>query len=74
MVKFNTYVGVFSGNKMKFVTAVHRHDAEWESGKPALKLSEDFAKDIVLGLTLNGYPSAVVRVLNGVELSNPEEE
>ena len=74
MVKFDTYVGVFTNSgKMKFVTAVHRSDAVCESGKPALELSEDFAKDIVYGLTLNGYPSAVLRVLHGVELSNGEE-
>ena len=71
--KFNTYVAVFFGDRVKFVTGVDRNTASWEAGQPAKKFSEDFAKDIVFGLTLNGYAAAVIKVLNGVELQNGKE-
>lgn len=67
-VKYNTYVAVFFNNKdVRYVTGVDRNTASWEEGKPAMQFSESFAKDIVFGLTLNGYPAAVVEFMNGVE-------
>ena len=75
-VKYNTHVAVFFPDNetdrvfTKFVTGVERSTASWETGQPALKLTESFAKDIVYGLTLNGYAAAVIKVVNGVELRN----
>ena len=74
--KFNTYVAVFFENpdgkacRTKFVTGLEKSMALWEEGKPAVVLGEPCAKDVVYGLTLNGYAAAVVKVLNGVNLSN----
>ena len=73
---FNTYVAVFFSEDgevyARYVTGIpSRNSAEWKAGEPAMKLSEDYAKDIVFGLTLNGHAAAVVKVLNGVTLRNP---
>ena len=38
------------------------------------RLAESYAKDIVFGLTLNGYAAAVIKVLHGVTLKNPEKK
>lgn len=74
--RYDSFVAVFTnqdGNiRTRFVTDLPaRNVAEWNAGKPALSVSESYAKDIVLGLTLNGFAAAVVKVLHGVELSNP---
>ena len=77
--KYNTYVAVFfpdpetGRNIVKFVTGVEKSTALWEDDKPAMQLSESFAKDIVLGLTFNGYAAAVVKFMNGVEVGNGKE-
>lgn len=74
--KFNTYVAVFfpdresDKNFVKFVTGVEGSNAMWEKGKPAMRLTESFAKDVVLGLTMNGYAAAVVKAIDGLELEN----
>ena len=66
--KYDHYVAVFPENRsIKYVTGVDNHTALWEDDKPAMKFSESFAKDIVFGLTLNGYVSAVITFLHGVE-------
>ena len=77
--RYETYVAIFQDERdkitTKFVTALPGHNwAEWKDGEPAMKMSEDWAKDVVFGLTLNGYAAAVVKVLKGVELSNPAKE
>ena len=74
--RFDTYVAVFTNKdgdiRTRFVTDLPaRNTAEWNAGRPALAISESYAKDIVLGLTLNGFAAAVVKVLHGLELSNP---
>lgn len=75
-VKYNTYVAVFFPDPdtgrhfVKFVTGVEKSAALWEDGKPAMRVTEPFAKDIVYGLTFNGFHAAVIKVLNGVELRN----
>lgn len=75
-VKYNTHVAVFfpdnesDKNMVKFVTSVSGSEAFWEKGKPAMTLTESFAKDVVLGLTWNGYAAAVIKVMNGVKLQN----
>ena len=72
--RFDTYVAVFftstDATSVKYVTGVDRNTAEWEAGKPAMPFAESYAKDIVFGLTLNGYAAAVIKVLHGVELKN----
>ena len=75
-VKFKTHVAVFFAdhespkNCVKFVTGTEGSTALWEADKPAMVMSESFAKDIVYGLTVNGYAAAVIKVVNGVELRN----
>lgn len=74
-VKYTTHVAVMFTDEdgrviTKFVTGVDGSDAFWEAGKPAMKLTEPFAKDVVLGLTWNGYAAAVIKVVNGVTLRN----
>ena len=74
--RFDTYVAVFFYEDgevyTRYVTGTpSRNVAEWNPGEPAMKLSEDYAKDIVFGLTLNGHAAAVIKVLHGVELKNP---
>lgn len=74
--RYDTYVAVFTNKdgdiRTRFVTDLPaRNTAEWNAGKPAMPISESYAKDIVLGLTLNGFAAAVVKVLHGVELKNP---
>ena len=72
--KFDTYVAVFFTNAgtttVKYVTGVDKNTAEWQAGKDAKPFAESFAKDIVFGLTLNGFAAAVVKVLHGLELRN----
>lgn len=72
--RFDTYVAVFFQDAgittHKYVTGVDGNTAEWEAGKPAKPFAESFAKDIVFGLTINGFAAAVVKVLHGVELKN----
>lgn len=76
--RFDTYVAVFmeeGGYTVpRFVTGIPSHNsAVWEAGKPAMPFtSQSYAEDVVQGLTLNGYPAAVVRFLHGVEVKNPD--
>ena len=76
--KFVNYICVYSkeGDHMvaRFVTDVDYHSARWEAGKPAMKFAQSYAEDIVQGLTFNGFAAGMVRVLNGVEFSNPKVE
>lgn len=74
--RYDTYVAVLTNKdgdiRTRFVTDLpSRNTAEWNAGKPAMQISESYAKDIVLGLTLNGFAAAVIKVLHGVELINP---
>lgn len=75
-VRYNTYVAMFfteprtGKTGVKFVTGTEGSIALWKDDQPAMKLSESFAKDIVYGLTLNGFTAAVIKVVNGVELRN----
>ena len=76
---YENYVAVFfsEGDNIvtKFVTALQSHNwTEWHDGEPAMKMSESCAKDVVFGLTLNGYAAAVVKVLKGVTFRNPEKK
>lgn len=80
-VKYKTYVAVFFPDHwfvlgdspktyVKFVTGTEGTTAHWEADKPAVALSESFAKDIVYGLTMNGYAAAVIKVLDTMKLWN----
>lgn len=75
-VKYKTYVAVFfqdhEGNRnlVKFVTGTERSTALWEKDKPAMPMTESIAKDIVFGLTMNGYGAAVIKVIDGTALWN----
>lgn len=75
--KYKTYIGVFFEDKgktiTKFVTGLSGSTALWEDGKPAMNIAESWAKDVVLGLTFNGYAAAVIKVIDGVILTNPEK-
>lgn len=77
--RFDTYVAILTDDTGKlstrFVTGIPGHNtAEWLQGEPAMSMSETIAKDIVFGLTLNGYAAAVVKVLHGVTLKNPSKK
>ena len=77
--RFTTHVAVFFNEDgevyARYVTGVpSRNTAEWLPGQPAMSLSEEYAKDIVFGLTLNGHAAAVVKVLRGVTLRNPAKK
>ena len=74
--RYDTYVTVFFAEDgeiyARFVTGIPSHNrAEWLAGQPAMKMSEDMAKDIVFGLTLNGHAATVTKALHGVEFKNP---
>ena len=72
--RFDTYVAVFfdvdGATTVKFVTADEGSMAYWNAGEAAKPFAESYARDIVYGLTLNGYAAAVIKVLHGVELKN----
>jgi len=76
--RFDTYIAVFFPNEnglvTKFVTSTEGSTAHWEAGREAHLFSESYAKDIVYGLTLNGYAAAVIKVLHGVTLKNRPAE
>lgn len=73
MGRYETYVGVIFGDEVRFVTGIpSRNTAEWKAGEPAKKFSEDYAKDIVFGLTFNGYTACVMKFLKGIELRNKD--
>lgn len=77
--RYTTHVAVFFFEDgevyARYVTGIPSHNtAEWLEGQPAMDMTEEFAKDIVFGLTLNGYAAAVVKVLAGVELKNPDKK
>ena len=72
--RFDTYIAVFipkgDDHIVKFVTSAEGSWAEWLDGLPAKPFAESYARDIVYGLTLNGYAAAVIKVLHGLELTN----
>ena len=68
--KFSTFICVFFTDgkgadiRAKFVTSLEDHNiARWDAGKPAMPFSESLAKDVVYGLTLNGYAAANIPCL-----------
>lgn len=75
--KYFTYIAVITPeenkNIVKYVTHIEGRTAHWEAGKPARKFNEAWAKDVALGLCMNGFNAVVVKALDGLELSNPAE-
>ena len=71
-MRLSTYVGVIVNDSLKFVTDIDRSNALWEAGKDAKKLSEDFAKDIVEGLTFNGFRACIVKMPSKAIIRNKE--
>ena len=49
------YVIVMTEEGPKFVTGTKYHTAYWDKEKTPLELGRDWAKDICMGLNLNGY-------------------
>ena len=76
MIKYDTYISVFGLGSDKttatFVTGIEKHTASWESGKEAMRFSEEWARDVVYGLILNGYIAGIVKFPHGVTVRNPE--
>ena len=58
--------GKEKGYTTKFVTGTDGTTALWEAGKPAKHFPQGIARDIVYGLTLNGFTAGVVTTLAGV--------
>ena len=72
MEKYDYVIAVFTwqgkdkGYTTKFVTGTEGTTALWEAGKPAQRFSQGVAKDIVYGLTVNGFTAGVVATMAGV--------
>lgn len=76
MIKCDTYISVFElgsdKTRVAFVTGIDKHTASWESGKEAMRFSEEGALDVAYGLILNGYVAGIVKFPHGVTIRNPE--
>ena len=66
--KWYHYIGVTTRNGMKLVTKVNysNNTTEWGEGKPQ-KFPISIAKDIVFGLTCNGFIAVVITTLDEFE-------
>ena len=61
-------------NTMKFVTSLEGRMALWEAGKPAMAMGDTKAKDIVLGLCMNGYNATLIKAPSYMSFNNKEGE
>lgn len=61
-MKFKYYVGVLSGNDIRYVTQVDRAtmSATWEDGATAVSMSQSAALELVFGLRCNGFGAVVI--------------
>ena len=59
--------------EIKYVTSVSSEHkvAKWD-GKEAMTFSKAYAKDLALGLTLNGNPAIIMLKESYLNLSNPK--
>lgn len=59
-------------HEIKYVTSVNNFDntAEWDDGKCAMEFSKDYAKDVALGLCLNGFAAIPILKANYINLIN----
>lgn len=71
------YVGIITGDKIRYVTKVDHqtHSAEWEEGLSALAMPKKVAEDVAFGLRCNLGESAVVIKMPSYERPyNPIED
>lgn len=66
-MKLKAYVGIIINqgmeiSSMKFVTGIEGRIAKWEAGGQAKPFSLAAAKDIAMGLNMNGFYAAVVQL------------
>ena len=77
-MKLNTYIAIIdltdNRNTLRFVTSLEGRNALWEAGKPAKAFSKTVAKDVVMGLSFNGYYATIVEAPNWMVFNNPTEE
>lgn len=61
--------------EIRFVTSqdYHKRVALWEKGKPAITMPHEHAKDIAMGLRMNGFTAFVVEYPSGMNMENPGE-
>lgn len=77
MEKKDVYVvGVLKAYKdrteIKYVTGIpERNYAEWNAGEEAMEFSKEYAKDIALGLCINGYTAIPMLKAEYLNLENP---
>lgn len=62
--------------EIKFVTSVNMHTkyAEWKDGEKAMEFSGEYAKDLSLGLCMNGYIAIPMLKAEYLNLGNPKAE
>lgn len=70
-LKWNVYVGVITADGISVVTDIDNSTkaAYWKSGQKGKKFTLTTAKDLVFGLTVNGYSAFVIQTLG--EMNNP---
>ena len=65
---WRVFVAVNTKNGMKYVTETEYHSCKWEDNLPAENFyAEEYARDVVIGLNLNGYQAFIVRMPDYVE-------
>lgn len=66
--KYYYYILVFTSEGPKYVTGIGEHrTAEWDMLKKPKEFSSEYADDVVLGLTLNGFNAVKVQMKWEVE-------
>lgn len=77
-MKLTTYIAIIdltdNRNTLRFVTGLEGRNALWEAGKPAKAFSKTIAKDVIMGLCLNGYYATIIEAPNFMSFNNKEEE
>lgn len=77
-MKLATYIAIIdltdNRNTLRFVTSLESSNALWEAGKPAKAFSKTVAKDVLMGLCLNGYSAIIVKSTSLIVPNNKEEE
>lgn len=70
-MKYKYYVVIlFDDGSMKYLTGTKGSQAFWRKGEKALPLCLSTAKDIVFGLTCNGYSCGVLTLPSFMEPKN----
>lgn len=61
--KYHYYILVLTTKGPVFVTGIpSRHTAEWDESKVPKEFDKEYAQDIVLGLSCNGYTAFMVQM------------